>query len=553
MKTLFPSTGRLLFLLLWVAGVLPARAQVWQWSAPVANVVSPETNEPARAFLWIPPHCKEVRAVVVGQHNMLEEPLFEHPKFRAELAKLGIAEVWVTPALSVTFDFPKGAGEQFEGMMRTLAAVSGYSELAFAPVVPVGHSALASYPWNFAAWNPGRTLAAISLKGDAPLTTLTGSGRPNPDWGSRTLDGVPGLMVMGEYEWLETRLAPALAYRAAHPAAPISLLADAGHGHFDVSDELVNYLTLFIRKAAERRLPARMPLDKAPVLKSVDPGQGWLADRWRQDAPLQAAAAPFAAYKGPRTESFWYFDPEIARATEQYYARTRGKKPQLLGFVQDGKTLPQTNTHQQVNLKFVPLADGRSFRVGSTYLDSVPAGSPNPARWTGLPVGAPLGHSTGPITVSRITGPVVQTGPDTWAIRFNKVGFNNPRRSNDVWLLAGQPGNEHYKSAVQQADLRFPLVNKEGATQRITFPAIADVKAGQLKSLPLAATSDAGVPVEYFVQDGPAELVGHTLHFTEIPPRAKFPMKVTVVAWQYGTAGKLQSAAPVTQTFSIIR
>ena len=54
---------------------------MWQWSVPVASAVSEETREPPRAFLWVPPTCARVRAVVVGQHNMLEEPLFENPVF----------------------------------------------------------------------------------------------------------------------------------------------------------------------------------------------------------------------------------------------------------------------------------------------------------------------------------------------------------------------------------------------------------------------------------------------------------------------------------------
>jgi hypothetical protein len=41
--------------------------------------------------------------------------------------------------------------------------------------------------------------------------------------------------------------------------------------------------------------------------------------------------------------------------------------------------------------------------------------------------------------------------------------------------------------------------------------------------------------------------------FLWIPPRAKFPVKVTVVAWQHGRSSepKLKDAAPVTREFSI--
>ena len=72
----------------------------------------------------------------------------------------------------------------------------------------------------------------------------------------------------------------------------------------------------------------------------------------------------------------------------------------------------------------------------------------------------------------------------------------------------------------------------------------------------LNATSDAGVPVYYYVEEGPAEVTnGNVLAFSPIPPRSKYPVKVTVVAWQYGRTFEpfLQSATPVTQTFYITK
>ena len=180
---------------------LRAGEAVWQWSVPTGE---------GRAYLWIPENCTRVRAVVLAQHNMIERGILEHSTMRRTLADLGLAEVFIVPSLDPVFRFDQGAGERFDAILRALAAESGYDEIATAPVAPMGHSAHASFPWNFAAWNPGRTLAALSLKGDAPLTDLTGSGRPNPDWGDRTLDGVPGLFVMSEQEWWEARIAPLL-------------------------------------------------------------------------------------------------------------------------------------------------------------------------------------------------------------------------------------------------------------------------------------------------------------------------------------------------------
>lgn len=70
-----------------------------------------------------------------------------------------------------------------------------------------------------------------------------------------------------------------------------------------------------------------------------------------------------------------------------------------------------------------------------------------------------------------------------------------------------------------------------------------------MKSVSLEAVSDCGLPVYYYVKEGPVELQGNKLVFTKIPSRSKFPIKVTVVAWQYGIAGQVQTADPVERSF----
>ena len=72
-------------LLLLASGAGRVRAAEWQWSVTVDSVVSPETQAHPRAFLWIPPDCRRVRAVVVGQHNLIEEGILEDTAFRREI------------------------------------------------------------------------------------------------------------------------------------------------------------------------------------------------------------------------------------------------------------------------------------------------------------------------------------------------------------------------------------------------------------------------------------------------------------------------------------
>jgi len=77
-----------------------------------------------------------------------------------------------------------------------------------------------------------------------------------------------------------------------------------------------------------------------------------------------------------------------------------------------------------------------------------------------------------------------------------------------------------------------------------------------VKTVKLNATSDAGVPVEYYIKEGPAEIIGRQLFLTKIPPRTKFPVKVIVVAWQYGYDNeerKIKSADPVERSFVIYK
>src|SRR5690606_38551351 len=109
-----------------------------------------------------------------------------------------------------------------------------------------------------------------------------------------------------------------------------------------------------------------------------------------------------------------------------------------------------------------------------------------------------------------------------------------------------------HKSMVQQLVVRA-TPNTEGAPQRLTFPVIEDQPAG-LDSLKLAATSDAGAPVSYYVVEGPAEIEGDTLRFTAIPPRTKYPVKLTVVAWQFGrpVEPRLMTAEPVERSLPLL-
>lgn len=520
--------------------VAKVAAAPWQWSVEIKELISEETNAHPSAYLWIPENCKQVRAVIIGQHNMTEETIFEHSEFRKNMGKLGIAEIWITPGIDQRWDVTKGTQQIFETMMKNLSEISGYTELEFAPVIPIGHSAMATYPWNFAAWNPERTLAVLSIHGDSPRTHLTGYGRANLDWGTRTIEGIPSLMVMGEDEWWEDRLITSFDYRREYPNAPLAFLADAGHGHFDISDELIDYLSLFLKKTVEYRLPEHSSLDAPIQLIPVEAKNGWLADRWRKNEKPTAEAASYDKYKGDKNHAFWYFDKEMADATEKYYANERGKTEQYIGFEQKGKLITfNPKSHVRMSPSFQPEADGVTFHLKAVYTDT-------------LRNEYSKEHSTHPIRMSRICGPVEVVNDTTFTVRFYRMGLDNPKRTGGICLMASVKQDHKYRSAVQQVEIRIPYRNKEGIPQRIIFPKLSDVKAS-VKKISLNGTADSSLPVYYYVKEGPAEIKGDKLVLTKIPPRAKFPVKVTVVAWQYGRSGepKVQTAEAVEQSFYI--
>lgn len=525
---------RLLFLLL-LAGWAGARtnAAEWQWRVATHGIVSAETGREPDAYLWVPPTCERVRAVVVGQHNMSEETLFENRLFRQRMAELDFAIVWITPILEMPWDVATGCNETLFRALADLAAASGYEEIATAPVIPVGHSALATFSWNFAAWNPDRTLAVVSLHGDAPRTNLTGYGRTNLEWGrERNIDGIPGLMIEGEYEWWEARVRPALAFRMMYPASCVSFLGDAGRGHFDVGDETADYIATFLAKAAEQRL--------GTPLRRVNPDAGWLAERWWPEQERRAEAAPASRYRGNRHETFWYFDREMARMTEARYARTRHKQPLYIGYEYEGTPIHyDEHFHARMHCALHPAADGRTFHLRAFFSDSTRQHRT-------------AEHPAGRAVIRRICGPVEVVDDTTFRICFGRGTIDNPRRGRELWLVAEHPGDRRFKGAVQQLLVELPFRNTTGRRQSILFPSLPDIRTGEAAP-ELKARSDCGLPVAYFVKEGPARVVDGALQLTEIPPRSRYPIRVSVVAWQYGLPDSVQSAEPVERIFYINR
>ena len=447
---------------------------MFQWSVELRRYISTETGKAPVAYLWVPEGCKNVKAVILSQQNMTEEAIYKNPRFQAKMKKLGVAMVWVAPAFNNNWDPNSGAQQIFEEMMTNLADQSGHAEIAQAPIIPLGHSAQATFPWNFAAWNPNRTLCIISFHGDAPRTNLCGFGAANVEWGrNRNIDGIPGLMVEGEYEWWEARVNPALAFRMMYPESCISFLCDTGRGHFDCGDRTADYIAKFIQKALEQRLDGDRTVSEKDSngivkLKKLNPRDGYLVERFHSDiigtdgadkgkapSPVEAKRpqpAPYAQYQGDKHDAFWYFDKEMAELTEARYQETAGKKQQYVGFEYQGKLIPFNEKAQggmQIKIDDASVnANSKNKKAIRIHLKAVYTDASHNALSNAHGKKAP--H------IEVICGPLKKINDTTFEVYPYEAGWDNPRRSFTAWVVAVADADGEYKGAVQPLRIDLP-------------------------------------------------------------------------------------------------
>jgi pimeloyl-ACP methyl ester carboxylesterase len=511
---------------------------VYQYSVTVGS---------RRAYLWIPPQCMRVRGVIMSMSNLLERNWLEDPIIRRAAADEGLGIIWLGPAArspgaspaTLTADMRAGAGEALEKMLKDLAEESGYAEIEFAPLIAMGHSANGQFSWNVPNWNADRTIAAMPIKTvplpkslgfeRVPLCYLVGETTEWPQY----RDGRPGDR---DFFWPVVRQS-AIALRSAKANNLVGVVTDPGGGHFDWSEHQAEFVALYIRKACRYRLP-KDAAENGPVkLNRIDPESGWLTDTGGME-PDQFPPAPYKQYKGDPKKAYWYFDEETARAAVAFQGDRKKRLRQMLTFVQDGRALPVAKQGFAA-LKFQPEADGLTFKVEGDFLSEIPPEL--------VGTGEKLGHAAGPIKFRVITGPAIQTGPETFRIQFDRGGMGGP-----IWIQEEHAGDDRYRRAVQPGQIVIPQNLAKGKAQEINFPKIEDQKAG-IKTIKLAATSDSGLPVDYFVVAGPAEVEGDTLKLTPIPVRSKRPVKVTVTAYQWGRSIEplFQTAQPVEQSFTV--
>lgn len=501
--------------------------QIFQFMVTEARTGPDGKTRTATGYLWIPPRCSRVRGILVAGRNVPEHWLVGHDAIRQACADRDLAILWCCPSF---FDHTIEDGGQhaafLDQLVTSLARTSGYEEVADAPWLPIGESMHILMVRRIIAARPERCIAGIQIK--------NGSADP-------PAEGVPILLAIGTCDewdqekkdlleqWRSVGMQQAVVRRRADVRKwPCSLLVEPASGHFECTEPMAKYLATYIREAAGARLdPAG-----GTALREVDLDAGFVTRLPLRDAD----PVPCASYRTcpPDHKSLpWYFTAGLAQAACDMASVDWNARTQVPVFTDaTGTPLPFGRRGIFSPLPYETADDGITFGFRTGFLDSIPDG------W--VKGGTPLGHAAGTPLVEWICGPIAPLGGNRFRISLDRTWTHTP-----TFLSVSHPGDAGHRHGVQPAEIRLEP-NTAGAPQSIVFEPIPDQVAG-VKEIALRATSDAGLPVRFFVRVGPAEVHGDRLVVSDIPPRSRLPLTVTVAAWQWG-----RSAAPAVQTAPLV-
>lgn len=560
---------------------------------------SGEANRPnLGAYLWIPPNTPKVRAVMVGMHNGLPINIMQSAPVRKVCREHGIAQVLFTPyakdievmvkGLSYDISDPSRTAV-YDGYMQRLADASNHPELLTAPVVGLGHSAYASFPFELAMRNPERCLAAIPIK--AGLPSAYDYMKKHPDKGY-SIKNVPILFVhstsqetvkwdaypqkystnMRNYRDGDTNDNPGTDYR---PNADLfGSCWEMSAGHFDMLPRSYQFVADWLDAIASARLPAR---SESP-LENLVLRDGWLMNpRIPATGPLPAnyvKPAPYLDFSDYRKWALWFPNKDLAmRQFDRGWTEPR-KKIEMFTFLDrqgkpislaKGRGAELKDPHEMLH------DDGRftltTHHFTEPFLIETSAGTYENVVFPGkteLPV------STIPLDFDAHGGALKLISSDTFK---DDRGVTETRHHlklvchrmspsigyNMNFVRVFHEGDEGFAAAGRTCQMSmipdYASVIKNAPAQTVNFPAIPDtnINAGTIQ---LKATSSAGLPVEYFVLKGPGIIENNAFVIKEIPAGMTKPIEVTIGAYQVGLfkkEGGVKPAKTVYQTFNLIR
>jgi len=527
--------------------------QVFQWAFTGTCREWPDGSEStATGYLWIPEDCERLRGLLILGTNVPEHMLVAHPAIRSACTEKNLGIVWFVPTFWNFRKFPEHAeaaerngpeakaaqqrhlrdihARFLQTMLDGLAAVSGYAEVAAVPWLPMGESGHLLMVTGLVDARPDRCIAGICIKNPqglqdrtVPMLWTFGTAQ---EWGQAQTDiRTAWHTVSGMYEgWSRGR---------AGSQWPLSLAIEPGTGHFHCTDAMAELFSRYIRSAAD----ARLARDGGNTLAPVDLDAGVVAEL---PVPGHEAAAitPYPQATAEERQRPWFFDETTARMAQRLAAVDWSAATRLPGVeAVAGCTVKPFSLNSVTDIDVE--SDGE-FTVRGIVLDHIPDGF--------VGAGEPLPTDRAPPAIEWICGPIVPLGDGRFQIAPDRT---YPFTTSYIAVVLN--GDEGLRRSLQPARVK-PRENRKGVAQTIAFEALPDVPEAA-RDLPLLATSSSGLPVRLYVESGPAVVEGDRLVFTRIPPRAAFPVRVTVAAWQWGRRSEpqVQTAPIVRRSFAIVK
>lgn len=512
------------------------------------SFIQPNGNPKASTnYLWVPTNCKKVRAVIITSQNVLEQWINEHPLIRKVCKQNSIAILWSCPGFFIDIKERNKQvnGKNIQTILDSLASVSGYRELSRVPWISIGHSGTNNLVSELVYHYPNRILTAIKMKGgpgfDPPTTTFI----TNDEIFNVKKYSIPFLCNAGEYfEWNQQKedlIHPfdtiknyqSIIKERKQKQQPLTYFFDPNTGHFDCSEALTKLIADYIDLAVKRRLSKISDT----LLVPIDLNRGWIAG-----LPLPGGnLVNPRRYKDANDDEKnlpWYFNRKQAAAAIKLSKVDYSRKPQIAGFANLDGTVAQFNRGIVWPIPYKTEEDGMTFSI-------------KPVFWKAIPdtfsfAGTSLGKSNNHPKVVLLCGNARHVSNNRFTI--------SPERSfkaASTYFIVRTEGDNEYRTSIQPGQL-IVAPNETGIKQTIVFDSIINVNS-PVEFLVLNATATSGMPVHFYVKKGPAFIRGNKLLFTKIPPATKFPVMVTVVAYQWGRSQypQIQTAPFVERTFYI--
>ena len=320
-----------------------------------------DADSTSGAYLWIPPHTKVVKGIMICINNNIERQIQEYAEIRKVAEKYGLASLvlntfrttLLAPPNNLSFDFTlPSAAAKMDSIIHAFAVMSNHPELINSPFIPMAHSAYMDFPFHVAMRDNTKCIAAIPIKSGVPniynyYKGSTNGGSSYAPATDHTMKDVPLLFyaqgnlpetIDGMFKNGTGRLRPITSSEGAgftgiyrnddgtgvyKPGMEYGgCLKDIYEGHFNAMPRALHIIAMFIDKACAARLPDEYPTDPTvkPVLKSLDFTKGWLVDQNffnSKDTTKYNKPAPYNQFKGNKKGTEWYFDEEMARTCEQ--------------------------------------------------------------------------------------------------------------------------------------------------------------------------------------------------------------------------------------------